>query len=381
MKVFMTSKPKLLIVTYGHAKRQARVYVQAYYLRENFDVTVLSLGNPELEGVAFEQLHRKGNNLVAKAWQGINLLFGSYGPAIDRYGVDLSLYEKQFDLLLVHDLEPLPMSFKIAKGAPIVLDAHEYFPVQFNESFAWRLFFKRYLIDLCKQYIPRCAAMTTVCDTLADKYGQDFGIRPEVVFSGPVKEELTPSPVDDEHIAIVAHGAAKPNRQTEKMIYMMDHTDKRFTLSLYLVGDAKYLQFLKGLADKRDNVIWEQPVKTPELSSKTNKYDLGLYIIEPSTENALYCLPNKFFEYIQARLGIAIAPSPEMAKITHRHELGVVADDFTSENLAAKLNALTADDVRRFKANAHLAAELYNAKASMEKMKSVLMGALSGNNA
>lgn len=374
----MPGKPKLLIVTYGHAKRQARVYVQAYYLRRDFDITVLSLGDPEIEGVRFQQLLRKGKSVAAKAWQAANLLFGSYGPAIQRYGVEQDFYKEQFDLLLVHDLEPLPMSFDIAKGAPVVLDAHEYFPVQFNESLVWRMFFKRYLIDLCRQYIPRCSAMTTVCDTLADKYHQDFGVRPAVVFSGPVKENLAPSAVQEDHIALVAHGAAKPNRQTEKMIYMMDHTDKRFTLSLYLVGDEKYLRFLKNLADARENVIWEQPVKTTELSSRTNKYDIGLYIIEPSTENALYCLPNKFFEYIQARLGIAIAPSPEMAKITRQHELGVVADDFTSENLAAKLNQLTADDVRLFKKNAHLAAEIYNAEVSMEKMKHILANALAG---
>jgi uncharacterized UPF0146 family protein len=88
-------------------------------------------------------------------------------------------------------------------------------------------------------------------------------------------------------------------------------------------------------------------------------------------------LPNKFFEFIQARLAIAIGPSPEMAAIVKEHDLGVVADDFTPQALAAKLNALTVDDIMHYKHNANKAAAIYNAEESMKVLKTVVQRVLS----
>ena len=48
-------------------------------------------------------------------------------------------------------------------------------------------------------------------------------------------------------------------------------------------------------------------------------------------------MPNKFFEYIQARIVPAIGPSPEMARIAREWDCGIVADDYTPEALAAAI--------------------------------------------
>jgi hypothetical protein len=94
------------------------------------------------------------------------------------------------------------------------------------------------------------------------------------------------------------------------------------------------------------------------LPEETRDYEIGMFLLEPTNFNYLHALPNKFFEFIQARLAIAIGPSPEMARLVKEHDLGVVAQDFKPQSLANALRVLTPEKVAQFKQNAHRAADV-----------------------
>ena len=85
-------------------------------------------------------------------------------------------------------------------------------------------------------------------------------------------------------------------------------------------------------------------------------YDVGLYSLPPYSFNARYALPNKFFDFIQARLCVAIGPSPEMKRIVEQYVCGVVAKDFTAETLAETLRALDRQKVEFCRQAADVAA-------------------------
>ena len=141
------------------------------------------------------------------------------------------------------------------------------------------------------------------------------------------------------------------------MIRMLDDLDDRFTLDLILVpSEPAYFDYLRRLARDRPRVRFLDPVPMPEIAARLNHYDLGLYLLEPNSFNNRHALPNKFFEFIQARLAIAIGPSPEMARLVRAHGLGIVADDFDPRSLAASLKGLTTADIDAFKAASHRAA-------------------------
>jgi hypothetical protein len=72
-------------------------------------------------------------------------------------------------------------------------------------------------------------------------------------------------------------------------------------------------------------------------------------------------LPNKLFDCIQARLGMAVGPLREIANVVNTHDIGVVSEDFTAEGMAKALNRLTIEDVTRFKQNTDSAAKKMNA--------------------
>ncbi|MDR1659963.1 MAG: glycosyltransferase [Desulfovibrio sp.] len=369
---------RLLILSYTDARYEPRIQRQAAHLRKDYKITLAGLTDVELDGVEFLPVRRRAKNIVSQGFIAANLLLGNYGPAMRRFAPDNpeKAFSGDFDLVLVHDPEPFPLAFALAKGAPVVFDAHEYYPRWFESSLAWRLFFQRYLTSLCAEYIPRCAGMITVCPGIADEYRRVFGRRPEVAYSGPEYMELPVNPADPGGIRLVHHGAARPNRCLELMISLMDHTDSRFTLDMYLVGDGPYMRKLQNMAAARKNVRLRDPVPMPELTRLCNRYDMGLYLLPPTGFNTKHMLPNKFFEFIQARIGVAIGPSVEMAPIVGQHGLGVIAEDFTPRALAEKLNALTAEDITRFKRNADKAAEIYTAEASLNVLRAVLAEAL-----
>jgi glycosyltransferase involved in cell wall biosynthesis len=186
---------------------------------------------------------------------------------------------------------------------------------------------------------------------------------------------LAPTPVSADRIRLVHHGAAVPARRLEQMVVLGPLLGPRFELTFMLVeSDPAYFARLRDRAAGHPRTVFRPPVPMPELPARLNEFDLGVYLLEPNSFNNRYALPNKFFEFLQGRLGVAVGPSPEMARIVRDTGAGIVAPDFRPESLAAALNRLTADDVRRFKEAAHAAAREYSAEVNRETFLAICRG-------
>jgi hypothetical protein len=147
------------------------------------------------------------------------------------------------------------------------------------------------------------------------------------------------------------------------MIEMMSYLDDRFTLDLMLltpsIANKKtrgYLYSLKNLIKDNPRITIVPPVKSSEVVNFIHPYDMGIFLLPPINFNYANTLPNKLFDFIQARLAIGIGPTPEMASLVNKYNLGVVADDFTAQSLAKKINALTVGEIDFFKKQADKAA-------------------------
>ena len=180
--------------------------------------------------------------------------------------------------------------------------------------------------------------------------------------------------INRDKIKIIHHGYASPDRVIEGMIETMDYVDSRFHLDLMLVANYQqdYLQQLEQMVKTRNNVRILSPVSFEEIIPFTSQYDIGFYILKPANFNHLYALPNKFFEFIQARLMVAIGPSPEMARLTKQYNLGIIAKDFSAKEMAKSLNALTKEQILQYKENANQTAKILNAEKEGEKLLKIL---------
>ena len=118
----------------------------------------------------------------------------------------------------------------------------------------------------------------------------------------------------------------------------------------------------------------------PSIPQFLNKFDIGVFLLPPVNFNYRNALPNKLFEFVQARLAVAIGPTPEMARLVQKHDLGLVSPDFTPESLAGLLAGLTHERVRELKMNADRAAKELSAETGRRTMLK-LVGELLGGSA
>jgi hypothetical protein len=127
--------------------------------------------------------------------------------------------------------------------------------------------------------------------------------------------------------------------------------------------NVDYYNDLINSIRKRKNIVLHDVMPYDKLLTELNQYDIGLYILEPTNFNTRHMLPNKLYEFIQARLMVAISPSVEMMKVVQQYAIGIVTEDHTAESMAAALNALSVEDIRKYKNNTQSAAENEAAEA------------------
>jgi hypothetical protein len=94
-----------------------------------------------------------------------------------------------------------------------------------------------------------------------------------------------------------------------------------------------------------------------ELIATLNGYDVGVHLLRPVNFNNRWALPNKIFDYVQARLGVIVGPSPEMERLVAGFGLGAVTKGFDAVDLVAVLDGLTPDDVAGWKLAADSSAQ------------------------
>ena len=286
-----------------------------------------------------------------------------------------TLYKNDYDLIIVHEVRMLPLALKISNRAKIILDAHEYSPENFNDDFIWRIFIKNFYIYLCKNFANKCDKTITVCDGIANLYKKNFNIDCEVITNATEHFELEPIKTRLNKIKIIHHGNASSSRKLELMIEMMDFLDDRFELYLMLVAKRTnkiYFNKLKKISKNYSNVHFLKPVKYTEIVSFSNQFDIGIQFHPPVNINLKYGLGNKFFEFIQSRLAIAIGPSPEMRKYVEKYDLGIVSESFDPKSMAAKLNSLSSKDIMKFKKNADKNALKLSSNANKKKFLEIV---------
>ena len=130
-------------------------------------------------------------------------------------------------------------------------------------------------------------------------------------------------------------------------------------------------------ADPRINFI--DTVPTREIPKRINQYDIGLYILQPNGFNLTYSLPNKVFEFVQARIACLVTPNIEMKTLVEQYDLGWVAEDFDPVNVANKIKNITNEELNQKKLNAHKNAHGLAAEVNYKIIKDAVAALLSSN--
>ncbi|MFC0675036.1 glycosyltransferase [Brachybacterium hainanense] len=359
-------KPSVLILSLSPIAADARVLKQVALFASDFEVTTLGYG-PHPPGAA-EHI-RLPDDVISWKWEPKLVILHAHpatywnNPAM-RW-VRRNVPKGRFDVILANDVEGSGLAHMLRPRFGFHADLHE-FSSRLNENdTGWNTHIRPLYEWMVRAHVRRAASVSTIGDHIAREYERQFSLRDVAVIPNatPYEPTLAPRGVQ-EPIALVHSGAARRERALEMHIDAAAAAGPSVRLDLYLTQDTTdYYRSLVARADATPNVRVLPPVPYADLVRTLNGYDMGLFSLPPITFNTEWVLPNKFFDFVQARLGQIIGPSPEMVSILREHDLGLVASDFSTEALTARIRELTPESVRAFKANAHAASRELSAES------------------
>lgn len=379
-------QPKqILCVSFSPIHADSRVLRQIEVLREHGEVTTVGYGQAPAGVARHIEVPEKAASLPQTPLGVMRLALRHHNAvelkapgekAVRRRVVESGPY----DLVVANDARALPLAFAAADGAPVYADMHEWAAEERATILSWRLLVGPYFEALCKKYLPRAAAVTSVSSGLAGLYRDRYGVATEVVRSAADFQDLAPTPVDPRTIRLVHSGTADAERNIVELIDAVNQLGDGFTLDLYLLEvPGGHLDVIRKKAASSPRVTVHPPVPPDTLPRVLNQYDLGVFLYPLKTLSHLYHLPNKFFDYVQARLGLVFSPAPEIDAHIGEYGLGLITADTTADALVDALRDVTVDDVTRYKKAANRAARTLSSERDRATQHALVTRLLAGD--
>lgn len=367
---------KILIVSFTDLDRDPRVIRQLAALEEIASVDTVSIGKPlNTKGTHFEVDERNGRLIDRLVF--IILLALRLDVKYLRYRFQYTylidkLRGNQYDVIIANEPTAIDLAQQLTSKSRIIFDAHELYTVCRQESIKHRYFLHPATVRLLEQSIQGAGYFISVSKGLLEVYRQ-MGVakdRSLVVNNASKYHDRVPGQVS-EVIKVVYHGNCAPRKNIEALIEGVGGL-QGFELHLLLLKNSPtrlaHFKTLQQLARPFRNVFFHDAVPFDQIVSTIASYDLGVYLLPATNMHNQIALPNKVFEYIQARLGVIVGPADEMKRLVDSTGVGRVLEGWESSDLRECLGSLDRQDVYEFKQLSDKSAPTYSAEHGMETL-------------
>ncbi len=264
--------------------------------------------------------------------------------------IRLFLYLLRFNgqIILSNDMDTLLACYLASriKRKKLIFDSHELFsevPELVNRPTT-----KKIWMSLENFLLRKVKHGFTVCHSIANHYKQKYDISFEVIrnlarfrYDHDFEEKKKES---DETI-IIYQGALNLGRGLELLIQSMQFIPDA---KLWLIGKGDIEQKLKQLVHKlklEHKISFFGQLALEKLWIHTSQADVGVSLEENLGLNYQYALPNKLFDYLQARIPVVISDLDEMKGIVEKYDIGKIVYERTPEKLASLFNGLTKNEL------------------------------------
>lgn len=276
------------------------------------------------------------NNLLPSLWKE-KLYFYLLNPAlsfINNYHI--SEIEKS-DILFAHDTPMLPLAFEIQKNqgfGKIICDLHELFPDQFDIFKTKEA--RRYWSDIDTHYLNQCDGIITVSDNLAQIIYQRYGLseKPLVLYnmSDYLPKQIKNHLLHDlygipyEKQIFICIGGIDPHRHLQELIesWKIIRPDT-YVLVFLGHGDQSFINKLKK-SIRTDNlerdIYLGKGVAPDDVLGYAKGASIGFIPYRGEGVNNTEGVPNRLFEYIQARIPILSYDHPGIVSILEKTKTG-----------------------------------------------------------
>jgi glycosyltransferase involved in cell wall biosynthesis len=266
-------------------------------------------------------------------------------------------------IIVSNDLDTLPSCWLVSRirHTPLIYDSHEYF-TEVPELIG-RKFVRNFWLKIEKSLLPRLKYAYTVSGPIAEEYQKKYNVDFRVIrnlpyrLQHPIKRPdlLSCNPIR----LIIYQGSLNPGRGIESMILSMKNI---YDYKMQIFGDGPLRGKLEKLVKENclsDRIQFMGRIPLKDLPSYTVQASLGISLEENLGKNYYYSLPNKLFDYIQARLPVLVSGLPEMKKIIEKYNIGMITESNDPEIIAGIIRDMMGDEEKRiiWKKNLKIAAE------------------------
>jgi glycosyltransferase involved in cell wall biosynthesis len=198
--------------------------------------------------------------------------------------------------------------------------------------------------------LPHIQFAYTVSASIAEEYRRKYGIPMQVIRNLPTKSEnLQPQIIlkkNREHL-IIYQGSLNMGRGLELAIRAMGYISNA-RLIIAGAGDVEgELRELTESLSLMERVHFTGRITPGELRLYTIQADLGISLEEKLGLNYYYALPNKLFDYIQARIPVLVSDLPEMSRVVTQYAIGKVNHTHDPYELSLVFQEMLSDKNKR----------------------------------
>lgn len=359
----MSRKPRAIVSVTNDLYTDNRVNkVCLFLVDQGYDVTLVGRLRSDSKPLQERPYRTKRFKL---SWEKGAMFYAAYNFRLFCY-----LLTHRANLLVSNDLDTLLANYAASKFKPmtrLVYDSHEYFTEV--PELQGRPKVKKTWEAIENWIFPKLQTVYTVNESIADLYREKYKKEIRVVrnvsprwhpLEHVSKKELA---VPEDKFLIIMQGAGiNIHRGAEEAVEAMKLVDNAVLL---IVGDGDVIEELKKYVkdyDLQKKVLLFGKRPYQEMMAYTQLADVGLTLDKPNNLNYRFSLPNKVFDYIHAGTPIICTDLVEVSGIVCKHDIGLVLDVLTPQNLADKINHLIAhpEEVAKFKENCNHAAQIEN---------------------
>lgn len=385
----MNVKRKILLICDANLDKAPRVRTSYEALKDKYDFVMAGYKAPPFEDVEYIELPRKKkpkrlNINFHLSWPSplrklasvfIKIYLSIFAEKEDKRPL-IELYypllkDVSCDLIINHHLATLETAVRLKKekNVKLISNLHEYYPREFEDQEVWTQHEGPRITAICKEFLVQADNVFTVCQGIQEEYLKEFGISSIVVRNDKPFENLEIQK-NEGPIRLIHHGAALKSRHLDKIIEAVVPLEGDFELDFMLIPTQEdYYDQIAAMCEKHVHINLVEPVAPEKISRFINTYDAGVYLLDPVNFNSQMALPNKLFEFVQARLAIVVSPNQEMARIVRDFNLGIVSKDYTVASFRKAIQALNRENILDFKQ----AADQHAMELSSEKNQAQIL--------
>lgn len=271
------------------------------------------------------------------------------------------------DIIVSNDLDTLwacAWAKRFKRKAVLVYDSHEIFTEvpELSHSPSKKKIWQR----IERKNIGKADHCITVNQSIAQWFYKQYEISFEVVRNMPmrltnIQNAIRPTELNEKYKYLIVQGAGiNVDRGNEELLESLPQLPPE--IHLLIIGSGDVLPLLKKRTvelNLTQRVHFFEKMNFEKLMQYTQHAWMGITLDKNTNLNYLYSLPNKLFDFIQAKCPVLASDLPEVSQIVTNYKVGVITPSPAPDDIAKTIMQVyqSPDNYAELKKNTVRAAE------------------------